>query len=54
MADWARSSASRAVAISADADLAYVLSRDAVAQAELAQRRAEVETLQRRLQGGVQ
>lgn len=42
-----------ALAASADADLAYVLSRDAVAQAELAQRRAEVETLQRRLQGGV-
>lgn len=41
-----------ALAAAADADLAYALSREAVAAAELGQRRAEVEQLQRRLQGG--
>ena len=35
----------------ADADLAYALSREALATAELAQRRAEVEQLQQRLRG---
>ncbi|MEG3184169.1 DUF4398 domain-containing protein [Novilysobacter erysipheiresistens] len=35
----------------ADADLAHALSREALATAELAQRRAEVEHLQKRLQG---
>ena len=41
-----------ALAAAADADLAYALSREAVASAELGQRRAEIEQLQRRLQGG--
>lgn len=40
-----------ALAAWADADLAYALSREALASAGLAQRRAEVEQLQRRLQG---
>ena len=36
----------------ADADLAHALSRQALAEAELAQRKAEVDQLQRRLGGG--
>lgn len=39
-----------ALAADAEADLAYALSRQALARAELAQRRAEVEHLQQRLQ----
>lgn len=41
-----------AAAAHADADLAHALSRQALAGAELAQRQAEVEQLQRRLGGG--
>jgi len=41
-----------AAAAGADADLAYALSRQALAEAELAQRQTEVEQLQRRLGGG--
>ncbi len=40
-----------ALAASADADLAYALSRESLAAAELAQRRFELEQLQQRLQG---
>ncbi|CAG4977023.1 MAG: DUF4398 domain-containing protein [Lysobacter sp.] len=41
-----------AAAAHADADLAHALSRQALAEAELAQRKAEVDQLQRRLGGG--
>ncbi len=41
-----------ALAAPPDADLAYALSREAQATAELAQRRFGVEQLQQRLQGG--
>ncbi|RDZ27132.1 DUF4398 domain-containing protein [Lysobacter silvisoli] len=41
-----------AVSAAADADLAWAKSRDAVINAELAQRRAEIADLRRRLQNG--